>query len=238
MCINKIKCLIIEDEPLTSAVLAAFIDQLDTLSLAGICVNAPDALRFLQQEQVDLIFLNIQMPKLSGIDFLKTLSGYPAIMLTTAYRDYAADGFGSKVLDYLLKPVAFERFLSAINKYHALKEPLLSLPSQLQPPDATDPFIYLRADKKMVKVLLKDIVCIESLRDYVKVKTTSQDIITYQRITYLEEKLPDDKFLRIHRSFIIAMDKIKSFTANSVEVGEEELPIGRQYKETVMQALS
>jgi DNA-binding LytR/AlgR family response regulator len=134
--------------------------------------------------------------------------------------------------------VAFERFLSAINKYNALKEPALNLPSQHQPPVVTDPFIHLRTGKQMIRVLLKDIVCIESLRDYVKVKTTSGDIITYQRITALEEKLPDDKFLRIHRSFIIARDKIKSFTASSVEIGEEELPIGRQYKDVVLQALS
>lgn len=235
---NKIKCLVVEDEPLAAAVLISFIGQLDTLTLEGTCANALEALQFLQEHKVDLIFLDIRMPKLSGIDFLKTLSNRPSIILTTAYRDYAVDGFELNVLDYLLKPIAFERFLSAINKYHALKEPHPVLPLQIRQPVAADPFIYLRADKKMIKVFLKDIVCIESLKDYVKVKTITQDIITYQRITYLEEKLPDDKFLRIHRSFIIAIDKIKSFTATSIEVGALELPIGRQYKDAVMQALS
>ncbi|WP_346320126.1 LytTR family DNA-binding domain-containing protein [Chitinophaga sp. YIM B06452] len=237
---NKIKCLVVDDEPLAVEVLVNYISQLDTLSLAGACHNAIDALKFLQKNRVDLLFLDIQMPKLSGIDFLKTLPHRPKVIFTTAFRDYALEGFELNVLDYLLKPVPFERFLVAINKYHAAQETAPALPSLLISPAAgasADTFIYLKADKKMVKVFEKDILYIESLKDYVKVKTTEKEIITYQRITYLEEKLPEGRFLRIHRSYIIAVDKIRSFNSTAIEVGDIELPIGRQYRAEVMRAL-
>ncbi|MGN7723529.1 LytR/AlgR family response regulator transcription factor [Chitinophaga sp. 22620] len=237
---NKIRCLVVDDEPLAVEVLVNYISQLDTLSLAGTCHNAIDALKFLQKNRVDLLFLDIQMPKLSGIDFLKTLPQRPKVIFTTAFRDYALEGFELNVLDYLLKPVPFERFLVAINKYHAAQETAPALPSLLlsQATGASaDTFIYLKADKKMVKVFEKDILYIESLKDYVKVKTTEKEIITYQRITYLEEKLPEGRFLRIHRSYIIAVDKIRSFNSTAIEVGEFELPIGRQYRAEVMRAL-
>ncbi|MBO9727294.1 MAG: response regulator transcription factor [Chitinophaga sp.] len=233
--LSKIKCLVVDDEPLAADVLCTYIRQLDTLTLSGRCNNAIEALLFLQTNKVDLLFLDIQMPKLSGIDFLKTLSIRPSVIITTAYRDYAVDGFELQVLDYLVKPIPFERFLVAINKYHAQhrKEKVMLLPV----PAASAPFIYLKSDKKMIKVFLKDIICIESLKDYVKVKTIHQEIITYQRITYLEEKLPDEKFLRIHRSYIIAIDKITAFGASLIEIAGLELPIGRQYKDAVMKVL-
>jgi DNA-binding LytR/AlgR family response regulator len=238
---NKIKCLVVDDEPLAAAVLEKYIGQLDFLLLAGTCANAIEALAFLQKNKVDLIFLDIQMPRLSGIDFLKTLQKRPKVIITTAFRDYAVEGFDLHVLDYLVKPIPFERFLVAINKYPTVQEPDSGpLPGVIVPafqgisPDA---FIYLKADKKMVKVFLKDILYIESLKDYVRVKTTEKDIVTYQRITYLEEKLPDENFLRIHRSYIIAINKIRSFNAAIVEIGNQELPIGRQYKAEVMKAL-
>ncbi|MDJ1481137.1 LytTR family DNA-binding domain-containing protein [Cytophagaceae bacterium YF14B1] len=240
MAIHKIKCLIVDDEPLAIDILERYISQLDTLSLQGKCDNAIDALIFLQKNKIDLLFLDIQMPKLSGLDFLKTLSNRPRIIFTTAFREYALEGFDMNALDYLLKPISFERFLIAINKYHTLYDPSVQLPAMIQSAGNemfAEAFIYLKADKKMVKVFLKDIVYIESLKDYVKVKTQDQEIITYQRITYLEEKLPDDKFLRIHRSFIISLAKIKSFNSTHIEVGDWELPIGRQYKAEVMKTL-
>ncbi len=236
---NKIRCLVVDDEPLAVDVLVNYISQLDTLSLAGACHNAIEALKFLQKNRVDLLFLDIQMPKLSGIEFLKTLPQRPKVIFTTAFRDYALEGFELNVLDYLLKPVPFERFLVAINKYHAVQETAPALPPLLLSPAgaAADTFIYLKAGKKMVKVFEKDILYIESLKDYVKVKTTEKEIITYQRITYLDEKLPEGRFLRIHRSYIIAVDKIRSFNSTTIEVGEFELPIGRQYRADVMRAL-
>lgn len=236
---HTIRCLIVDDEPLAADVLEKYISQLDSLTLAGKCENAIAAAIFLQKNKVDLLLLDIQLPKLTGIDFLKTLPSRPAVILTTAFRDYALEGFELNVLDYLLKPISFERFLAAINKYHSIHEssPVLSSSPTSITPITEAPFIYLKADKKMVKVFLKDIIYIESLRDYVKVKTLQKDIITYQRITYLEEKLPDAQFLRIHRSYIIAIDKIQSFDSMVIEIGNQELPIGRLYKAAVRKAL-
>jgi len=188
---------------------------------------------------VDLLFLDIQMPKLTGIDFLKTLASRPKVIFTTAYREYALEGFELNVLDYLLKPVPFDRFLLAINKYHG-NEPANTLPQLLIPANENginEQFIYLKSDKKMIKVFLNEILYIESLKDYIKVKTVSGDVVSYQRISYLEEKLPDRRFLRIHRAYIIATDKIRSFNTSVIEVGGQELPIGRQYKADVMKAL-
>lgn len=248
---QKIRCLIVDDEPLAGDVVEQFIGQLDTLTLAGRCSHALEAFHFLQQNKVDLLFLDIQMPRLTGIDLLRSLARRPAVIITTAFRDYAVEGFDLEVLDYLVKPIPFNRFLAAINKYHTLHQtPVVpfpgnkpaagALPSLIEGPGgmpASDPFIYLKSDKKMVKVFLKDILFIESLRDYVRVRTMDKDIITYQRITYLEEKLPEEHFLRIHRSYIIAVGKIRAFTAASIEIGTDELPIGRQYREQVMRIL-
>jgi DNA-binding LytR/AlgR family response regulator len=220
---NKIKCLIVDDEPLALDVLENYIQTLDYLELQSKCRNAIEALNLLRNSKVDLLFLDIQMPKLTGIDFLKCLQHPPKVVFTTAYREYALEGYDLNVLDYLLKPISFERFLFAINKYHALRrnETLpAAMPSvSIQPQD--EAFIYLKADKKMVKVYLKDIFYIESLKDYVRVKTKANEIVTYQKISYLEERLPDHKFLRVHRSYIIATDKIKSFNATSIEIGQE-----------------
>ncbi len=237
---NTIRCLVVDDEPLAAEVLEKYIGQMDSLCLVGKCSHAIEALNFLQKNKVDLLFLDIQMPRLSGIGFLKTLQKRPKVILTTAFRDYAVEGFELNVLDYLVKPIPFERFLVAINKYHGAQETGTALPPVIMPPVSgisPDAFIYLKADKKMVKVFLKDILYIESLKDYVKVKTTDKEIITWQRISYLEEKLPDESFQRIHRSYIVAMNKIRSFNAAFIEIGDQELPIGRQYKAGVMKAL-
>ncbi|WP_276485425.1 LytR/AlgR family response regulator transcription factor [Paraflavitalea pollutisoli] len=240
---HTIKCLIVDDEPLAGDVVEQYIRQLDTLSLEGRCNNALEAFHFLQQHKVDIMLLDIQMPRLTGIDLLRSLPKRPAVIITTAYRDYAVEGFELEVIHYLVKPIPFNRFLAAIHKYYQLPAiptghgtptappasgTLPALITGTGPALAPDPFIYLKADKKMVKVLLKDILYMESLRDYVRVKTADKDIITYQRITYLEEKLPDELFLRNHRSYIIAIDKIRAFTAATIEIGTEELPIGRQ----------
>jgi DNA-binding LytR/AlgR family response regulator len=240
MVASKIRCLVVDDEPLAIAILEDYIAQLETLTLVGKCCNAVEALLFLQKNRVDLLFLDIQMPKLNGIDFLKTLPDRPKVVFTTAFRDYALEGFELNALDYLLKPIPFERFLVTINKYNAGQGSAHPLSSMVIPPDKTapgDPFIYLKSDKKMVKVFLHEILYIESLKDYVKVKTSTREIVTYQRISYLEEKLPDNQFLRIHRAYIIATEKIKSFSSAVIEVGDQELPIGRQYKPAVMKAL-
>lgn len=233
------QCIIVDDEPLAADILERYISQLDTLSLAGRFENAIAATLFLQKHKIDILFLDIQMPKLNGIDFLKTLSNRPAVIFTTAFREYAWQGFELNVLDYLVKPVSFERFLAAINKYHAAQGNTNVLPPAIMENESVsrDSFIYLKADKKMVRVLFKDILYIESLRDYVKVKTIEKEIITYQRITSLEEKLPETMFLRIHRSYIIAINHIRSFNASVIGIANTELPIGRLYKASVMKTL-
>jgi DNA-binding LytR/AlgR family response regulator len=184
---------------------------------------------------VELIFLDIQMPKLSGIEFLKTLKSPPKVIFTTAFRDYALDGFELEVVDYLLKPISFERFLKAVAKAMH-KDSAQALAPKTQEP-AADNYVFFKVDKKMVKTNMKDILYIESIKDYVKVCTTEKEIITQQKISYLEESLPKDQFLRIHRSFIINRERIDAYSATDVEIGKHHVPIGRNYKNDVIQAL-
>jgi DNA-binding LytR/AlgR family response regulator len=236
----KLRCLIVDDEPLALDVLETFVTRLDNLELVCRCNNAVEAYNCLQTEHIDLIFLDIQMPKLTGIEFLKSIPHPPKVIFTTAYRDYALDSYELNAVDYLLKPISFERFLKAVSKV-AVAEPRVATVTPVAAPapdtDYKDAFIYLKADKKMVKVMLSDILYIESLKDYIRVKTETREIISYQKISFLEEKLPTDKFLRIHRSFIIALDKIQAFSATAVDIGKTEIPIGRFYKNEVLQVL-
>jgi DNA-binding LytR/AlgR family response regulator len=238
-----LKCLIVDDETLALDILENYIARLDNLELVGRCLNAMEAFNVLKQKKVDLIFLDIQMPKLTGIDFLKNLSHPPKVILTTAYRDYALEGYELNAIDYLLKPISFERFFKAINKVWEITQPnqqTLENPNLILSGTHTttqEACVYVKADKKMVRISLKDILYIESLKDYVRIKTTEKEVISYQRISYLEEKLPEDMFLRLHRSYIVAIDKIEAFTGNFVEVGKKEIPIGRNYKSEVMKVL-
>lgn len=237
-----LKCLIVDDETLALDILENYIARLDNLELVGRCLNAMEAFNVLKQKKVDLIFLDIQMPKLTGIDFLKNLSHPPKVILTTAYRDYALEGYELNAIDYLLKPISFERFFKAINKVWEMTQPnqqTLENPNLIlsNPHTTQEACVYVKADKKMVRIGLKDILYIESLKDYVRIKTTEKEVISYQRISYLEEKLPEDMFLRLHRSYIVAIDKIEAFTGNFVEVGKKEIPIGRNYKSEVMKVL-
>jgi len=239
---HRIKCLVTEDEPLARDVLCKYIADLGYLELTGVCADAMHTLHFLKTRPVDLLFLDIMMPRLNGIDMLKTLQHPPRVILTTAHPDYALQAFELNVIDYLLKPIPFERFVLAVNRFFSFR-PAGDFPSfAIDPGDvntqtADDGFIYLKAEKKMVKVFLKDIIMIESLRDYVKVITTNQQIVSYQKIGYLEERLPEKKFLRIHRSYIIAVDQILSFNTTSVDIASHSLPIGRSYKDMVMNIL-
>ena len=227
------KCIIIDDEPLAIEIVESYVSRVEQLQLAGTFRNAITAFTFLQQNPVELIFLDIQMPKLSGIEFLKTLKSPPKVIFTTAFRDYALDGFELEVVDYLLKPISFERFLKAVAKVLHTPQP--------QPPKtqdaAADNYVFFKVDKKMVKTRMNDILYIESVKDYVKVRTTEKEIITQQKISYLEESLPKEQFLRVHRSFIINRERIDAYSATDVEIGTHHVPIGRNYKNDVIQAL-
>ncbi len=234
-----LRCIIVDDEPLAIEVLESHVEKIEGLELVASCSNAVRAFDLLKKEKVDLLFLDIQMPKLNGIDFLKVLNPAPKVIFTTAYREYAIESYELNVVDYLLKPIAFDRFLMAANKAitgnqneaEPQIEPLINLTQD-------DPYIFLKADRKMVKIYLKDILYIESLKDYVRIKTTDREIISLQKISYLEQKLPEDCFMRIHRSFIAPIKKIDAFSNHTVEVGGKELPIGRNYKDQVLEILN
>ena len=233
----KLRCVIVDDEPLAIEVIDNYLDRVGQMEVVGRCANALEALEILRREPVDLLFLDIQMPKITGIDFIKTIQSPPKVIFTTAYRDYALDSYDLDAVDYLLKPIAFERFLKAISKVSK------NMTNQVLPPSPTSqaneqPFMYLKAEKKMIKVNLNDILYIESLKDYVRVKTATKEVITHQKISYLEEKLPEDCFLRIHRSFMVAINKIESYSATTIEVPGKVLPIGRNYKTQVLESLN
>ncbi len=229
---NKIvKCMVVDDEPMARDVLRRYIEKVPGLELVAECSNAIDALLFLQDIVVDLIFLDIRMPELLGTEFVKSLRNPPKIIFTTAYKEYALDGFELDAVDYLLKPVRFERFLKALNKAFPRKEEeefgkAEAVPDKKNGAD----FIYLRVDRKLVKIFLSEVLYIESARDYVKVVTKDKSYITRQTISSIEAMLSGNEFVRIHRSYIISVSKIKSFSNEQVEIGSKELPIGKFYK--------
>ncbi len=231
----KLNCVIIDDEPLALDLLETHITAINDLNLVGKCQNALEAMNLLRKESVDLIFLDIQMPTLTGIDFIKSLSKRPKIIMTTAYKEYAYDAFQLDVLDYLLKPITFGRFLKSINK--VLNRDNYPQIQEESTPIFEEAFIYLKSERKSIKVVLKDIQFIESYKDYVKVNSKDKTLTVHHRISSLEEKLPGSLFLRIHRSFIIAKNKVNAFTSSTVEVDGKTFPIGRHYKEKVLQAL-
>ncbi len=240
---SNLKCLIVDDEPLALDILETYIQRIDSLELVARCNNAIEAFNLIQQKEIDLLFLDIQMPKLTGIDFLKNINNPPKVVFTTAYRDYALEGYELDAIDYLLKPISFERFLRAVNKVSQLNNPTannapIPVAHEADGSGYDQAFIYLKADKKMIKFLLKDILYIESLKDYVRVKTAYKEVVAYQKISYLEEKLPENKFLRVHRSFIVAIDKVEAFSATTIEIHGKEIPIGRNYKNVVLKVLN
>ncbi len=236
---NQIYCLAVDDEPPALQVLAKYIQAIPALQLKGTCSNAVDALELLQHNSIDLLFLDIQMPYILGTEFMRTLSAPPKVIFTTAYRKFAVEGFELDAVDYLIKPISFERFLKAVNK--VMKTSLQHKDhndfTQVKQTPELNPFIYLRADRKNLKILFDDILYIESLKDYIKVVTTETNIIAKQSISSLEEALPKNKFIRIHRSFIIAINKIKSFNSDTIEIGKFEFPISRMYRHEVEKIL-
>lgn len=228
----KFKCLIIDDEPIAIRVVKNHLQNFSNIAVAGECSNAIEALEFLGKQSVDLIFLDIQMPQITGIDLIKSLNHPPLVIITTAYRDFAVDAFDLDVVDYLLKPFSLARFAKAIGKFYQKeneKKGATAIPEPAQTPD----FIFIKADKKNYKVALNDLIYLESLGDYVNVYTCTDKITTKERISNLSEKLPDSQFLRIHRSYVVSVQYIDAILSGCVEVGKVKLPIGRNYKEQV-----
>ena len=221
---NTMRCLIVDDEPPAREIIRRYIEQVPTLQLAGECANAIQAFTLLQQQPVDLLFLDIRMPQLNGNDFLKTLKKQPKVIFTTAYSEYAVEGYELDAIDYLMKPVTFERFLKAVNKACQQVAVKNDIPGTEE--KRNESFVYFRADRKMVKIMLQDIFYIESMKDYVKVFTINGTIITKQSISSVEAMLPEKNFIRTHRSFIVSLDKIKSFTSELIEISTTEVPVG------------
>jgi two-component system, LytTR family, response regulator len=224
---SKIRCIIIEDEPLAVKVLADYISQVPFLELGGSFKDAILATDYLRDHQADLIFLDIHLPKLKGMAFLKTLTHPPAIIITTAYHQYAVEGFELNVTDYLLKPFDFERFLVAVTKVKTAKTDM-TVNEEVR---STKDHLFLNVQKKKVKILFQDIIYIESQREYIKVVTTKGEYLSKMSTHEIEDLLPSRQFKRIHRSYIISLSKVDSYTAEEVEVSGVSIPIGRGYRE-------
>jgi len=238
---KKIDCIIADDEVLAREVIESHVNKIDRLNIVATCNNGAAVFNGLKTHKPDLLFLDIQMPHLTGIELLRTLKNPPAVIITTAYRDYAIEGYELNVIDYLLKPISFERFLKAIDKYEMWVEPgkketVVSITEE--PKSNDEAFIYIKSNKKMIRLMLGDILYIEGLKDYVKIHSSGQDYITYQTLTYFDEKLPADNFLRVHRSYIISTRYINAYTATHIEIGKENIPIGNTYAREVLAKLN
>jgi DNA-binding LytR/AlgR family response regulator len=226
----KLSCLIVEDEPIGQEIIRSYIERVGFLDIRGQFKNALEAFTWLQSNTVDILFLDIKMPRMSGLEMLRALPEKPKAIITSAYRDYAIEAFDLDVVDYLLKPIAFERFMKAINKIRPDTTPREQKPES----PAEKPFLFVKGNKQLQKVYIDDIIYIESQRDYVKIRLAGNvDVITRQTISYYEEFLPPQLFLRIHRSFIVATRKVTAFEANRLLIGDVAVPVGRNYKQTV-----
>jgi DNA-binding LytR/AlgR family response regulator len=237
---EKINCLIVDDEELARKLLENYIGRLGHLNIVGQCADPLEAMQVLQRERVDLIFLDIQMPNLTGVEFLKTLSQQPLVVFTTAYKEYALEGFELDVVDYLLKPFRFERFLQAVNKAgKLLKQPLGdNAPSSVGPapePEENDKnYLLAKSDFKVFKIFYKNILYIESMKEYVAYHTAEGRTLSLYSLKKLEQELPASQFLRIHKSFIANIDHIAALEGNRVHIGSKKLPIGASYREEVL----
>jgi DNA-binding LytR/AlgR family response regulator len=233
-------CLIVDDEPPAREILKRYVDKMPMLQLAGACSNAFDVIAFLHHQSVDFMFLDIQMPQLSGLELLRTLANPPKIIFTTAFDNYAVDSYELDAVDYLMKPIKFERFIKAVNKAIPKREserPGNLVTSKNSVAEAEN-FLYFRSDRKMVKVVLKDILYVESLKDYVKIATCQDQVVTKYAMTAMEAMLPGESFLRIHRSYMVSLDKVQSFSQSHIQIAGVVLPIGKLYQREVMRILS
>ncbi len=227
----NLNCVIVDDEPLAITIIEGYLKKIPYIEIVGRFDNAIPVYEFLKENEVDLLLLDIEMPNISGVDFLKSLSTSPSVIFTTANRNYAIEGFELNVEDYILKPISFERLLTAVNRVYDNKKEKVSENGDIED------FLYLKENKKMVKVYLNNILYLESIKDYVKVVTSCKTVVTKQQLGYFESTLDNKKFLRIHRSFIVATDKIDAYSLSGIDIGSIELPIGRKYKEEVIEKL-
>jgi DNA-binding LytR/AlgR family response regulator len=234
---NKIRCLVVDDEELARTLLENYIGRLPHLELVAKCKDPMEAMQVLQNEAVDVLFLDIQMPGLTGVEFLRTLKTRPVVIFTTAYPDYALEGYTLDVIDYLLKPFSFERFVQAVNKAGEMLRLKAgngnTAPAAPEEEPARD-FILVKSEHKIHRIKYDDILYIESMREYVAYYTPNGRILSLNSLKSLEEELPSDRFIRIHKSYIVSLEKIDTLEGNQLHVGKEKLPIGASYREEVL----
>ncbi len=236
---KKISCAVIDDEPIAREILEDFIEQDDRLLLQGNYKNAKDALKGIGAQQVELVFLDINMPGLTGFQFLKSMTNPPAVIFTTAYREHAMEGFDANAIDYLLKPIAIERFLLAVNKAWKFLRPQVQEHAEVGVIEKeSDEFFFVKADGGLVKIFFEEILFIEALKEYVKIVTKDRSVITYHTISGLEEKLPSGKFYRIHRSYIVNIKAITSIEGYLVKVNKHELPVSRNERDAFVEMVA
>jgi DNA-binding LytR/AlgR family response regulator len=229
------KCLLVDDEPPALKILEQYISMVDQFEIVGTCNNAFQAMEILQRSKIDIVFLDIQMPKLTGTSFLKTLPHPPHVIFTTAYKEFASEAFDLDAVDYLVKPFSVERFLKAINKVTQLNSPAPPAERETGAPD--NGFLYFRSERKMIKVMLEEILYIESIKDYIQIyRVADKPLLVKQSISAVETMLPAHLFIRVHRSFIVSVSKITAYTSQDIEIGNVEIPIGRLYN-TVLKGI-
>jgi len=232
----KTRCIIVDDEPLARELIRGHISKLENFEIVAECDNAMKAVDALRNHQVDLMFLDIKMPQITGIEFLKTLKNPPRVIITTAYSQYALEGFELDVVDYLMKPVTFERFFKAINKYFlSAGSQSISVESESGFEDTA--FIYVKENKKIIKIYLREIHFIEGLNEYIRIHTENRRVVVKSSLQAIEKKLPPELFIRIHKSYIVAIPRIRAFNATTIELENAKLRIGRNYKNQVFSAL-
>ena len=235
----KLRCLIVDDEPIAQQILEQHIAQIEALHLVNKCSNALDALNVLHREQIDILFLDIKMPSISGLDMLKTLDHSPNVILTTAFSEFGAESYEYNVIDYLLKPIAFNRFLKAINKI--LINQKMELPSEKVEYSAAkeNDFIFFKADKKIHKIYFKDIVFVEGSGNYAKIHIEdTKPLMVLEKLSDLIEKLPSEQFFRVHKSFIVNVQKIREIEGNRIKFGQKAVPISASYKQAFEKFIS
>ena len=226
-----IRCLIVDDEPLAREILGQYVSQSDELQLVGACKNANEVVELLQKESVDVLFLDIQMPGISGMALMKSLENPPLVVFTTAYAQYAVEGYEVSAIDYLLKPISPDRFKKAVEKVKDMIRYKKSSSNDLN-------YMFIRADYQDIKVMFDDILYVEGLKDYVKVVTKEKRIITLTNIKGMLEKLPQDRFIRVHKSYIVAKDKVQTVKGTILTIDDKEIPIGLTFKDNFMKGMN
>ncbi len=229
----KYRVLIVDDEPLAINVVKRYLENFSNFEVVETCQNAVDAFNVISHQSIDVVFLDINMPTMSGLDMIRNLKDRPVIVITTAFREYAIESFDLEAIDYLVKPFSLDRFMNSIGRIEKYLTHQQTLPETSTIQTQEPKHVFFKVDKRMVKVMLDEIIYIESLKDYVRIKTETESLINHNNLVSISEYLPEDQFVRIHRSYIISLDKVKAIEGNCVEIGGKLLPIGRNYQKSI-----